>query len=81
MNQLMLILATTFAGYGAFELFLMAVKANKERRPCVIIQIAAGFGFCIWVVIDKSLSTWPVVAGLAFIVMDRLQTRIMKANR
>jgi hypothetical protein len=80
MSQATIVLATALSGYGLFELFLMAVTAHKERRPCVILQIAAGFGFCLWVVIDKSLSSWPVVLGLAFIVADRLQTRLLKKN-
>lgn len=81
MNQLMLILTAVLASYGAFELFLMATHANKERRLCVVIQVAAGFALCIWVVLDKKLSSWPTVLALLFIVMDRLQTRLMLKRR
>lgn len=81
MNQFITFLSAILASYGVFELFLMAVQANKERRPCVIIQIAAGFGFCIWAIIDKNIASWPIFLALLFIVSDRLQTRLMSKKR
>jgi hypothetical protein len=81
MNAIMIFLATAFAGYAAFELFFMALNAGKERRICVVLQIAFGFCMCIWVVIDQSVISWPVFLGLGFIMFDRLQTRLMSKKR
>jgi hypothetical protein len=77
MNQLLLVLITALSGYGLFEMFIMAVSAQKERRPLIIVQIGAGFAFCIWLVLDKSFVSWPVCAALVFLTADRLQTRLM----
>lgn len=80
MSQLILILTAIFASYSAFELFLMAKNADKERRPCVILQVAAGFGFCLWLIFDKSIVSTPTFLAVSFIALDRLQTRISNAT-
>ena len=76
MNPLITFFSAILAGYGAFELFIMAKNADKERRICVILQIASGFGLCLWVIFDKNLITMPTLLALLFIAMDRLQTRM-----
>lgn len=81
MSQFMLFIATVFAGYALFELFFMAFRAEKERRPCVILQVACGFSLCVWAVIEPKVIDWPVFLALGFIVFDRLQTRLMSKKR
>lgn len=81
MNNLFIFISAILAGYGLVELFFLATRANKERRFFVIIQIASGFGFCLWIVFDKNLISWPIFLALLFIACDRLQTRLMKKNR
>ena len=76
----LVILATTLASYGVLEMFCMAVKVNKERRPFVILQIASGFVFCLWVLLDKTLISAPVILALLLIASDRLQTRLTVAK-
>jgi hypothetical protein len=80
MNNFVIFLTAILASYGAFELLVMATNADKERRPCVILQIACGFGLCVWVILDKSLISWPIFIALLFIASDRLQTRLLKHN-
>jgi hypothetical protein len=81
MSHFVLFLCAILASYGAFELFVMATHSDKERRPFVILQIASGFGLCIWVIFDKSLISIPVLLALVFIAADRLQTRLMRWKR
>jgi len=80
MNNLLIFITAILASYGAVELLVMAAHADKERRPFVILQIACGFGLCVWVIVDKSLISWPVFIALLFIASDRLQTRIMNSK-
>ena len=79
-NCYLVFLATTLASYGIVEMFCMAVKVNRERRPFVILQIASGFVFCLWVLIDKTLISGPVIFALFLIASDRLQTRLTVAK-
>jgi hypothetical protein len=76
--NLIILIANILAGYGALELFGMAVRAEKERRICVILQCACGFSLCVWVIVDRSIVNIPLIAALAFIALDRLQTRILR---
>lgn len=78
MNVYLFLLSTMLASYGLFEMFLMAVHSQKERRPFVILHIAGGFAFCLWVMLDKSLINAPMLLGLLFIASDRLQTRLLR---
>lgn len=77
MNDLLPILIATLSLYGLVELFLMATIANKERRPFVIIHIATGGAFCLWVLLD-GIVNWPILLALVFMTADRLQTRLRK---
>ena len=79
-NCYLVFLATALASYGVVEMFCMAVKVNKERRPFVILQIASGFVFCLWVLLDKTLINAPVILALLLIASDRLQTRLTVAK-
>ncbi len=81
MNNLIIFISAILASYGAFEFLVMATNAEKERRPFVIMQIASGFGLCLWVIVDKSLMSWPMFLALLFIGADRLQTRLMRQKR
>jgi len=81
MKSLMVYLIGVMSAYGAVELFLMAEKQIRERRCWVLMQIGAGFAFCLWAFLDRSLSTMPVFLGLLYISADRIQTRIMNKKR
>lgn len=81
MSNFIIFLSAILASYGAVELFIMAINFDKERRPCVILQIACGFGLCLWMVIDKSLISIPTFLAVVFIAADRLQTRLMRWKR
>lgn len=81
MKALMIYLIGMLSAYGAVEMFLMAEKSIRERRCCVLMQIGAGFAFCLWAFLDKTLTTVPVFLGLLYIAADRVQTRIMSKKR
>ncbi|MES2500323.1 MAG: hypothetical protein V4570_07290 [Pseudomonadota bacterium] len=81
MKAFMIYLIGVLSAYGSVEMFLMAEKSIRERRCCVLMQIGAGFAFCLWAFLDKSLANVPVFLGLIYIAADRMQTRIMNKKR